>query len=169
MRRWRAASAGLQVAHTWGEQCVCSGAGLLFTPRQAEEWSGGNHAKLSRDTGKVLPQEGRAPATGQAGHCPGSSPMEQAVGVLLGSRWDVGKENALTAKLARDHLGFGNRRRTSRARKGNSPLHLDHFRGHLCGQKSGKQLFSLSKRVEHIWRYGGIRNSLKKLLLGFVL
>lgn len=58
----------------------------------------------------------------------GSSSVEKALGVLVGSKWDVGEECAMAAKLASSILGWMNRSTTSRARKGVIPLYLACFR-----------------------------------------
>ena len=54
--------------------------------------------------------------------------MEKALGVLVGSKWDVGEEYAMAAKLTSSILGCMNRSTTSRAMKGIIPLYLTCFR-----------------------------------------
>lgn len=133
MRWWRACSSGLQMTLNCGEQLIFSRAGLLFRPRQVEGM--GWWEPYETRQGQM-----QSPVPGRKSPCQqdrlgtdwlGSSSVEKALGALVGSKWDVAEECAMSAKLASSILDFMNRTTTSRARKGVIPLYLACFRCHL--------------------------------------
>lgn len=133
MRWWRACSSGLQLTPDEGEQLMCSRAGLQFRPRQVEGM--GWWEPYETQQGQM-----QSPAPGRRSPCQqdrlgtgwlGISSVEKALRVMVGSKWDMGKEYAKAAKLASWILGCMNRGTTSRSRRRIIPLYLGCFRWHL--------------------------------------